>query len=125
MSKPLRLLLVEDSERDAALLSLYLRRGGYQPAVQRVETAADMQTHLAAQEWDVIISDVNLPRFSALAALDVLRRSGCHIPFLVVSGEADEKVIAEIRAAGATEFLGKDQMAQIVAAIDRAMQAAS
>lgn len=38
MAKPLRVLLVEDSERDAASLELYLRRGGYDADVHRVDT---------------------------------------------------------------------------------------
>ena len=46
MSKPLRVLLVEDSERDAALLLLYLRQGGYEPTIRRVQTAFTMKVQL-------------------------------------------------------------------------------
>ena len=52
MTKPLRVLLVEDSERDAALVKLYLRRGGFDATVHRVETAEEMAAVLQAEEFD-------------------------------------------------------------------------
>lgn len=125
MSKPLRVLLVEDSERDAALLLLYLRRGGYKPAVERVETAADMQARLEASEWDVIISDANLPNFSARAALEVLHASGRKVPFIVLSGGVAEHVVEGFMSAGATEYVLKDHMPDVVGVIGRAMGASA
>ena len=63
MSKQLRVLLVEDSEDDAALLTRELKKGGVQPVVQRVETAEAMKKALEKQEWDVVIADYVLPMF--------------------------------------------------------------
>jgi CheY-like chemotaxis protein len=122
MSRPLRVLLVEDSERDAALLLLYLRRSAYQPVIERVETAAEMQARLETGEFDVVISDMNLPRFNAAAALKILRESGRTTPFLIVSG--DDRAANELLGAGATQYLPKDRMADVIAAIDQALKAA-
>lgn len=123
MSKPLRVLLVEDSERDEALLLMYLKRGGYEPTVRRVQTAISMKVQLDSGEWDVIVSDFNLPGFDGLSALKVLKESGHDIPFIVVSAEMNRSVIDGLVAGGATEFLGKFEMRQIVPAIERAMEA--
>lgn len=125
MSKTVRILLIEDSERDAALLLLYLRRGGYTPTVQRVETAADMKSHLEAAEWDVVISDFNLPGFNARAALEVLKEKGRDIPFIVLSGGTGDDTMNHIKKAGAADFLLKAQMAKIVSAIERAIGSGS
>jgi CheY-like chemotaxis protein len=122
MSRPLRVLLVEDSERDAALLLLYLRRSTYQPVIERVETAAEMEARLQSGPFDVVISDMNLPRFNAASALKLLRDSGSTIPFLVLSGDIDEQVAKELFSAGATRYLLKDRMADVVAAIDQALK---
>ena len=46
MGMLLRVLLVEDSEDDALLLVRMLRRGGYDPAWERVETPATMEAAL-------------------------------------------------------------------------------
>lgn len=125
MSKPLRILLVEDSERDAALLTLYLRRGGYEPAIDRVESEAQMTAKLDSPRWDAVICDYNLPGFSALAALAVLQKSGQKLPFLILSGEIAEKRIAEAMAAGANEWVFKYEMKNIVPALERTMQPGS
>jgi CheY-like chemotaxis protein len=125
MAKPLRILLVEDSERDAALLLLYVRRGGYDPTVVRVETPTEMNVQLQTGKWDVIISDFNLPGFNAYAALKVLKESGRRIPCIVLSGEIDNKIIDGVMKAGAANYLCKYQIRQIVPAIEQVLQAQS
>ena len=64
MGLPLNVLIVEDSEDDFLLLLRELRKGGYEPAFERVETAAEMQSALSKQAWDIIISDYKMPNFS-------------------------------------------------------------
>lgn len=123
MGKPLRILLIEDSERDAALLLLYLRRGGYEPTIQRVERETDMKTQLTSAEWDVVICDFNLPGFNAYAALKTLGESGRKIPLIVLSGEINDTIIAGVKAAGASQYLCKYEMRQIVPAIESVIQA--
>jgi CheY-like chemotaxis protein len=123
MAKPLRILLVEDSERDAALLQLYLKRGGYDAQIVRVENSIGMRSQLASGKFDVVISDFNLPGFNAYAALNELQQSGKRIPLIVLSGEINQKIIDGVKQAGATEYLAKYEMRQIVPAIERALQA--
>ena len=123
MGKPLRVLLVEDSERDAALLLLYLKRGGYEPVIHRVQTGADMTSALSTNAWDVIISDFNLPGFSGFDTLKVLRQSGLDIPAIVVSGEINQKIIDGVKEAGAADYLAKYEMRKVVPAIERAVAA--
>ena len=67
--KPLRALLVDDSESDTLLVVRELERGGYRLSWERVEDAADMREALGRSTWDVVISDWSMPTFSALAAL--------------------------------------------------------
>lgn len=120
-AKPLRVLLVEDSERDAALILLYLRRGGYEPTLQRVDTRIEMRVKLRSSDWDIVISDFNLPGFDAFAALEVLKESGKKIPCIVLSGEINRAIIEGVMKAGAHEYLAKYEMRQIVPAIERAI----
>ena len=75
MNTPIRVLIVEDSQDDAALLLLELESGGYDPTFERIDTATAMKTALAKQPWDIIIADYSMPHFSALAALQLLRRT--------------------------------------------------
>ena len=86
MQTPLRVLFVEDSEIDAELTTAELKRGGFLPTVQRVETRPDMEKCLRDSEWDLIICDYLMPRFSAAAALSTLKASGIDLPFIIASG---------------------------------------
>jgi DNA-binding NtrC family response regulator len=125
MGKPLRVLVVEDSERDTALMQLYLRRGGYDATLQRVESPISMKVQLESAEWDVVICDFNLAGFNGHAALKTLQESGRDYPFIVVSGEIAPSVIEGITSAGATAYLPKYEMSRIVETIERALSGRS
>ena len=97
--------MVEDSENDALLLVRELKKGGYEPDYERVETPEAMEKALAASEWDVVVSDYRLPRFGAAEALRVARDAGSDAPFIVVSGKVGEEAAVEVMKAGAYDFL--------------------
>ncbi len=124
MGRPLRVLLIEDSEDDAALLLRELRRAGYEPAAHRVETAEAMRAALAAQPWEVVISDHAMPRFSAQAALQIYQEHGLDIPFIIVSGAIGEAVAVEAMRAGAHDYVLKDKLARLTAVIERELHEA-
>jgi PAS domain S-box-containing protein len=122
MSVPLRVLIIEDSEDDAILLERELRRGGYEPRSKRVETAAAMSAELKCGEYDVVISDYVMPRFSGLRALKVLKKSGLDLPFIVISGKIGEETAVEAMKAGAHDYIMKENLARLVPAIQRELQ---
>ncbi len=119
MTRPLRVLLVEDSADDALLLARELRRGGYALQMTRVETADDMHAALTDQTWDVVIADYNLPHFSALAALQIVRQTGLDLPFLIASGAVGEEMAVDALRAGARDFILKDRLSRLLPAIER------
>lgn len=122
MSRPLRILLVEDSERDAAHVTLTLRSGGWTPEMRRVETRDEMLAALDEGPWDVIVSDHFLPRFSAPEALQVLRATGVDVPFIVVSGAIGEDIAVDLMRGGAHDYVLKDRLARLPAAIERELE---
>ena len=124
MSTPLRALIVEDSEDDAALLVRELRRGGYEPVWERVESAQAMKDALK-QKWDVVIADYAMPRFSAPAALTMLQESGLDVPFIVVSGTIGEDVAVAAMKAGASDYLMKGKLARLCPAVRRELREAN
>ncbi len=125
MSVPLRVLLVEDSEDDALLLIMSLRRGGYDPTWERVDTAATMEAALDARVWDLVISDHGMPAFNSSAALALLRRKGfVDLPFIIVSGQIGEDAAVAAMKAGAHDYLMKDNLARLNSAIERELREA-
>ena len=123
--KPLRVLMIEDSEDDALLVTLELRRGGYRPEVRRVDNPEALQAALA-EPWDVVISDYALPRFDGLAALRLVRRlAGPELPFVLVSGTIGEERAVEALKSGAGDFVTKQNLSRLVPAIEREMSDAA
>jgi diguanylate cyclase (GGDEF)-like protein/PAS domain S-box-containing protein len=120
----LQLLIVEDSEEDAQLLLLQLRRNGYRPVAHRVQTAEEMDRALADKPWDLVIADYSLPTFNALAALELFHRRGLDIPFLVVSGTIGEETAVEAMRAGAHDYIMKGSSARLIPAIARELREA-
>ncbi len=122
MSKFLRVLLVEDSEDDALLVIRELKKGGYEPEYERVETAEAMRTVLSEKTWDVILCDYNLPRFNGLDALNLCQEGGIDVPFIIVSGTIGEETAVEAMKAGAHDYVMKDRLSRLVPAIERELR---
>jgi CheY-like chemotaxis protein len=124
MSKPLRVLMVEDDPKDAEMILLLLRRGGYEPDMERVETAAALESALNSASWDIAISDYNLPLFSALEALSILRRKAPDLPCIVMSGTIGEETAIDLLKQGACDFVAKDKPSRLAPAIERELREA-
>lgn len=124
MGKPLRILLVEDSEKDAELLILALRRDGYAPTFERVDTAEAFEAALDTPGWAVILCDYRMPRFSAFGALEIVKRREIDLPFIIVSGTVGDETAVKAMRAGAHDFVSKEQLARLSPAIDRELREA-
>ena len=120
--KPLRVLIIEDSEADAELLLHDLRHGGYAPEFERVETSEGLNDALSRQSWDLIISDYAMPRFNGLQALKLVQEKGLDIPFIIVSGSIGENIAVDAMKAGAHDYLMKGHTARLLPAIERELR---
>lgn len=119
MTRLLRVLIVEDSDDDAAMLLEELHRGGFEVVHVRVQTAEAMRAALVEQPWDVIMSDYSMPTFTGIGALSVLKETGIDIPLIIASGTIGEETAVEALKAGASDFLVKDRLARLIPAIER------
>ncbi|MCI0330899.1 MAG: PAS domain S-box protein [candidate division Zixibacteria bacterium] len=124
MAKPLRVLIAEDSENDALLMVNELRRGGYDPTYERVDTAEAMRRALGGSHWDVVLADYTMPGFSALDALNIVQEVGVDLPFIVVSGSIGEDIAVEAMRSGAHDYIMKNNMTRLAAAVERELRQA-
>lgn len=120
--RPLRVLLVEDSQMDAELLARALDRGGFALTWARVDTARDMEQALQKQPWDVILCDHAMPRFNAPQALELLKDHKLDVPFIIVSGYIEEETAVAAMKAGAHDYIMKDRLARLVPAVERELR---
>src|ERR1035438_3520489 len=91
MSTPLRVLIVEDSEDDAALLLRELRRGDYYVTHQRVDSPISMDAVTGPDAWDLVVCDYSMPHFSGIDALRLQRSKDIDPPFIFLSGTIGRK----------------------------------
>lgn len=121
MSRPLRLLMVEDNENDAALLARELQRAGYDLTAQRVDSVQGL-TEALDNPWDIILCDYQLPGFDALAALSVVRDHQVETPCIIVSGTVGEENAVNTLRLGAKDFVLKDNLSRLGPAIERELR---
>jgi signal transduction histidine kinase/CheY-like chemotaxis protein len=121
MATPLRVLIVEDQPSDAELIVHELRRGGFDPNWQRVESEAGYLASLH-HNLDIVLSDYTMPQFDGLRALRLLQRQELDVPFIIVTGTVGEEAAVECLKQGAADYLLKDRLARLGPAVRQALQ---
>lgn len=106
---------------DAELMVHELRRAGFDPQWQRVDTEADFLAHLD-QKLDIILADYSLPQFDAQRALEHLNQRGLDVPFIIVSGCIGEERAVECMKSGATDYLLKDRLTRLGQAVRKGLE---
>jgi signal transduction histidine kinase len=119
---PLKILIVEDSEEDADLIVLELKRGGFEPIYRRVDTAEEMEAALGERDWDIVLSDYSMPRFSVTEALTLVQSRGLDIPFVIVSATIGEEAAVDAMKAGAHDYVLKHRLSRLVPAVNRELR---
>jgi PAS domain S-box-containing protein len=122
MKPDLRILILEDSARDAELLERELRRGGLSFDTRKVDSRETFIQQLGAFEPDLVISDYLLPSFDGLRALEIVRERSSLLPFILVSGHVGEERATEALKMGATDFILKDRVGRLVPCVQRALR---
>ena len=122
---PLRVLQVEDTEDDAALVAAALSRAGYQVFARRVDTADDLRQELDGSEWDLVIADYTIPGFSGTKALAIVREQHPDLPFIFVSGTIGEDTAVAAMKTGAHDYIMKGNLARLAPAVERELREAA
>jgi PAS domain S-box-containing protein len=121
MTRPLRVLFVDDDAADVELEQVALRRE-FEVEGLRIETADEFTEALSAGGFEVILCDYSMPRFSGMQALSLWQAAGALVPFIFVTGRLSEEVAVECIKAGATDYVLKGNLARLPAAVDRAVR---
>jgi PAS domain S-box-containing protein len=121
MKSELRILHLEDNPDDAELIEMLLTDKGIACEINRVETREDFLAALDRGQFDLIISDFSLPSFDGLSALELAREKRPKIPFLFVSGTLGEEVAVNALKSGATDYILKQRLPRLAAAVSRAI----
>jgi putative two-component system response regulator len=115
----LNLLIIEDSEDDALILLSKLKKSDYDVDYKIVESEEDFKKSLSKKEWDAIIDDYNVPGFSGNHALEVFKKTGIDIPFIVISGSINAEEAVNILKSGAHDYINKNSLLRLPHVLER------
>lgn len=119
----MKLLNVEDSEIDYELMLHHLKKGGITDIYSlRIQTEEELRDALAREKWNLVISDYNVPGFSPLTALGIVRETSKYLPFIVVSGLVGEESVADMMKAGVEDFVIKSRLERLTPVVKRALR---
>ena len=116
------MLILEDDVRDAKLAAKVLEGSGIRLQFEVTDSAEVFRANLEKSEYDVILADFNLRNWTAMDALEILKRSGKDIPLIVVTGSLGDESAVECIKQGAADFVLKDRPARLPAAVQRALK---
>lgn len=122
--RSLRALIVDDSEDDTLLIACQLRRVGFNITYERVDTAVGLEQALETHVWDIVIADHSMPCFNSLEALQICKRHGRDVPFIIVSGSISEETAIRAMNAGAQDYVLKDSLKRLAPAVERELREA-
>jgi two-component system sensor histidine kinase UhpB len=123
MTEPLKILILEDSPYDAEEVMRRLELSA--KFVCGFRLATDKATYLQALDEfcpSVILSDHSLPQFDSKEALIIARGRYPEIPFIMVTGTISEEFAIDMIKAGADDYILKDRMTRLPAAVIAAVQ---
>lgn len=103
--KVIRLLTIKESSNDAEVIASMMRNAGYAIRSSNVEDGEDLTEALSQQPWDLIVSSMKLPEFSATDAIEIVKQSGKDIPVVVTCSKFDEAAAVELMSAGARDLV--------------------
>ena len=121
MEKQIKILLLEDSADDAALIERALKREGIAFACERVDTEAEFVAALNGSNPDVVLSDHGLPQFNSIEALKILRSNGSDAPFILVTGTVSEDFAVSCLKQGADDYILKSNLSRLPASIQSSL----
>jgi CheY-like chemotaxis protein len=124
VSEQRRVLIIDDDEEFAQLLSVYLARAGYRTTIAHDGIQGQRLARL--EQPDVITIDYHMPGGSGAMIASRIRSlaTTAAIPIVMLTGVPSNAVISEAKAAGVSEVLSKLTLTQeaLAEALEKALE---
>lgn len=119
----IRILHLEDNIADAELIRIELEREYNEYEIKHVSNRNDYVEALQNEQFNIILSEYNIPDIMGLESLELANTYGSKVPFIYVSGAIGEEGAAEMRKLGATDYVLKSKLEKLHISIFRSVQA--
>ncbi len=125
MIKAIRVLFVDDSEDDVLLLQRHLKNALYHCHSKQVDDQESLISALASDEWDLVISDHNMPTLNSTQVVELVKSFNKDLPIIIVSGDIGEDVAVKGMSIGADDYIMKDNLKRLIPVIEREISGAT
>jgi len=125
LGKPLKVLMIEDSDDDAHLIAGELRHGGFDVDYRRVDTSSVLENALTEDTWDVILCDHAMPKLCAPEAVSILKQHKIKTPVIIVSGWITKELAKATIDSGANGYVSKNELHKLVGMINKELEHSS
>jgi CheY-like chemotaxis protein len=121
VAAPLRVLVVDDDAVDRMAVRRALAHTGVPAQVDEAQGVLEAIERLTGTRFDCVLLDFNLPDGDGLTFLRGLRTAGISAPVVMLTGQSDPDVVADLVMAGAADYLPKAQLspARLLQSLDR------
>lgn len=119
MPQELKIMLIEDNDDDAELILLELKKFDFEIFSECIDDEEEFRNLLLKENWDIILSDYSMPKFSPFMALEILKEMNLDIPFVVVSRAIGEEKAVELMRKGCLDCVMKNNLARLISVIER------
>jgi signal transduction histidine kinase/DNA-binding response OmpR family regulator len=111
--------MIEGNPDAEGLIIRHIEKTGYEVIYERVDNPKALFECLENKTWDIILSDFNMPLMNAFESLEIIKKAGHDIPFILISGMIGEEDVVAAMKAGVCDFIRKDNLFRLVPAIER------
>src|SRR5580693_6535047 len=118
----LRILHLEDVADDSELCRRELRKSQFHASIDLVQTSEEFLRSLSSNAYDVILADYQLRNWNGMQALEVDRKSGSKVPFILVTGAIGEEIVAQCMREGVSDFVFKNHLSRLPMVIQRCLE---
>ena len=118
MPSTLRVLILNPNLRDVEAV---LRHAGFDPVCGWIEAEPDFVAQLSP-DLDVILAGYGMPGLDAPQALELLKKKGFDIPFILIAREIPAEMAVDLIRRGAADYVPLDHLDGLGPAVERALQ---
>jgi PAS domain S-box-containing protein len=125
MSEPLNILVIEDHNADFLMVERHLKQNGLSVRCSRVDSLEGLNEAIDRENWDLVLSDYNVPQLNFLDSLNMLQADLPDLPVIMVTGTIGEEKAVELLKLGVQDFVIKENLTRLIPAIERSMKDAA
>jgi PAS domain S-box-containing protein len=122
MHKALKLLILEDSNKNSLPLISELKNVGLAFTRFKYDSEKQLCKKLIQKDWDVFIVDCSFPESNGFDVLKIIKELTLNSPCIIVSTSVKEETIVELIKAGAFDYVNKNRLERLVPSVNRAVE---